>query len=94
MKYKKKPVIIDAIQWTGSNTEEILLFCNGNATIELGASKTVYLVITTLEDGENMVKHAASKMDYIIKGIKGEFYACKPDIFNLTYEVVDETCNS
>jgi hypothetical protein len=49
--------------------------------------------ITTLEDGNPdspQVKHIATEGDYIIKGVKGEFYPCKPDIFELTYEEVND----
>lgn len=82
-KYKKKPVVIEAIKYTGNNFEEIIHFCNSlrmEKTIELG----VFLVIKTLE-GE----HVATPGDYIIKGVKGEFYPCKPDIFEMTYEKVE-----
>ena len=91
MKYRKKPVIIEAIQWTGNNISEIKSFCNEHVRIELhdaawkaGAFPVVAsLYIDTLEG-----VHQASVGDYIIKGIKGEFYPCKPDIFHQTYEEV------
>ena len=81
MKYRKKPVVIDAVQYHGNNSEEV--------TRELGMehgthhyfTETGGLMILTLE-GE----HIASVGDYIIKGVKGEFYPCKPDIFEATYE--------
>jgi hypothetical protein len=73
-KYTKKPVTIEALQWTGDNRKELFDFCdqsymNGDE-----------LRIQTLEG--SMI---ASIGDYIIKGVKGEFYPCKPDIFDLTY---------
>ena len=92
-KYRKKPVEIEAIQWTGDNDEEIenfiigtsYYFTNtsfGSATIAIVSR---FLVIKTLE-GEI----AASIDDYIIKGVNGEYYPCKPDIFEKTYEKVEE----
>ena len=79
-KYKKKPVVIEAIRFVGSNYEEIREFI-GVDTLCSGLS----IVIPTLEG--DMV---AQKGDYIIKGVQGEFYPCKPDIFTKTYEVVSE----
>ena len=81
MKYRKKPVIIEAMQWTGENFHRIAMFCN---KIKVAYTDTETLVIETLEG--DMI---ASKNDYIIKGVKGEFYPCKPDIFEATYEEVE-----
>lgn len=78
--YKKKPVVIEAIRFTGSNYEEIREFIGKNTLCS-----DLSIVIPTLEG--DMV---AQKGDYIIKGVHGEFYPCKPDIFNETYEVVSE----
>lgn len=78
--YRKKPVIIEAIQWTGFNDQEIFEFCGDN--IEITSTKdTKELVIHTLEGDMK-----ASQLDFIIKGVSGEFYPCKPDIFEETYE--------
>lgn len=79
-KYRKKPVIIEAIQWTGKNLLEIDNFMGG-----IFENKETILVIHTLEGDME-----ASIGDYIIKGVKGEFYPCKPDIFAKTYEEVTE----
>ena len=79
-KYRKKPVIIEAIQWTGKNLSEIDNFMGG-----LVENKGTTLVIYTLEGDME-----ASIGDYIIKGVNGEFYPCKPDIFDKTYEEVTE----
>ena len=82
MKYMKKLIIVDAVQWTGNNIEEIKSFLDEN-----GGEYTITdngFVINTLEG--NML---ASLGDYIIKGIHGEFYPCKPDIFKETYEEVN-----
>ena len=91
MKYRKKPVVIEAIQWTG-NTTEIKEFCGNNCSynVEDSAWKVgkgiphEELVIHTLE-GEMK----ASRNDYIIKGVNGEFYPCKPDVFEKTYELAE-----
>jgi hypothetical protein len=75
-RYRKLPVEIDAVQWTGQNIEEISEFVgNEPPRDETG------LFINTLEG-----KMFAAPMDWIIKGVKGEFYPCKPDIFEQTYE--------
>ena len=76
-KYIKNPVEIEAVQWTGSNVLEIKDFVNPIA--EYLEDENV-IVIPTLE-GEMK----ASINDYIIKGIKGEYYPCKPDIFEASY---------
>ena len=76
MKYRKKPVIIEAVQWNGKNLPEIDNFVGGSIGI-----KGTNLVIHTLEGDME-----ASINDYIIKGVNGEFYPCKPDIFDKTYE--------
>jgi hypothetical protein len=81
--YQKKPVVIQAVKFTGENEEELRLFCGAAlGTIENGEAH-----IRTLEDGaEHQVEHIATIGDYIIKGIRGEFYPCKPDIFEASYE--------
>ena len=86
--YIKRPIQIEAIQWNGKNFDEIKEFCK-DAMIAYGGE----LIIPTLEDGKFIkAKHVATEGDYIIKGIRGEFYFCKEDIFNETYEEV-EFCN-
>ena len=85
--YRKKPVVIEAMEWNRSNLNEVMAFCAGDATYELMAKGNSELVISTLEDGGNReAKHVASRGDWIIRGVKGEIYACKPDIFAATYE--------
>lgn len=87
MKYRKKPVIIEAIQFTDSDerVQELIEFTHGNFTPHGDPEYYMYAIIQTLE-GE----HYAEIGDYIIKGVQGEFYPCKPDIFNTTYEAVEE----
>ena len=81
MKYRKKPVVIDAVQWTGENMYELIEFSEASDDFLFGDDGS--LAILTLEGN-----HEASAQDYIIKGVKGEFYPCKPDIFEMTYEKV------
>lgn len=89
MKYKKKPVIIEAIQFEDNSDRiiEIHEFMGGDTIrVNYEDKDNPYLKIETLE---GIMK--ASVGDYIIKGVNGEFYPCKPDIFEKTYErVIDE----
>ena len=81
-KYRKKPVVIEAVRFVGADTiDEVLRFCP-NAVWHMGAER---LTIRTLEG-----TMTAFEGDWIIRGIKGEFYPCKPDIFNATYDCVEE----
>ena len=88
MKYRKKPVVIEAIQFTQNNFPEIKDFTNNLAHsfgIENSTDMIATCIIPTLEGD-----HIATEGDYIIKGVKGEFYPCKPDVFEMTYEMVGE----
>ena len=80
-KYRKKPVVIEAVQWTGKNLKEILDFMNWKNANHDEANG---LSIHTLEGN-----HKANVGDWIIKGVHGEFYPCKPDIFEKTYELAE-----
>lgn len=79
-RYRKKPVVIEAIKYDYNNPAEVVDFIEDEIGIN---ANTKQVIISTLE-GEML----ADDGDYIIKGIKGEFYPCKPDIFELTYEEV------
>lgn len=81
-KYIKKPVVIEAVKWTGDNYDEISSFIGKSL---LGIYRIDGLLLVTLEGAME-----ASVGDFIIKGIKGEFYPCKPDIFEQTYELAKE----
>jgi hypothetical protein len=85
MKYRKKPVVIEAIQWNGSNHVEVAKFIKGE---ELKDNDILLLpgVSMFIETLEGTLR--AKVNDWIIKGIKGEFYPCKPDIFEATYDPV------
>lgn len=77
-RYRKKPVVVEAIQFTGHNDDKCLAFCpKAFDSPERYAS----LIIPTLEGD-----HRCNPGDWIIRGVKGEFYPCKPDIFEATYE--------
>lgn len=80
-KYRKKPVVIEAVQFTGRNDAEVAAFVGDNGYDPVDVRPT--WMIQTLEG-----LMQASVGDFIIKGVKGEFYPCKPDIFEATYEEV------
>ena len=81
-KYKKKPVTIEAIKWTGDNFDDVKKFAGKNVKMDGDE-----LIITTLEDGKDgKAVHAATIGDFVIKGVEDEFYFCKPDIFKKTYD--------
>ena len=79
-RYKTKPCEIEAIQWTGENLIELLDWGQGNILW----NDVDDLFIDTLEG-----RMKANINDYIIKGLRGEFYPCKPDVFEKKYEKVD-----
>lgn len=89
-KYRKKPVVIEAVQW------------NGEPNLWSDREKNK-LIIDEYEEGNILIKSneelkvitkegtmTANKGDYIIKGVQGEVYPCKPDIFEETYDIVVE----
>lgn len=83
-KFRKKPVVIDAIKWDGSeeSTHEVLTFADApNVYHAIGPGDLEEIEIDTLEG-----RMTASIGDWIIRGVKGELYPCKPDIFAATYE--------
>lgn len=83
--YRKKPVVIEAIQWLGYNWNAVCDFApdkvRGSYKDGSNRSEDMQVEIPTLEG-----VMTASIGDFIIKGISGEFYPCKPDIFAKTYE--------
>ena len=99
--YRKKPVVIEAVQFTEKTVKEMYLFINGEGSIgdlsnritsdkwddyENSVIKNGYSFKTLESDGETQKSVLG---DWIIKGVNGEFYPCKPDIFEKTYEAVD-----
>lgn len=84
MKYRKKPTVVEAMQLTNENLLEVKEWCNGE--LVPNAETSGYdLYISTLEG----IMHADIN-DYIIQGVEGNFYPCKPDIFEKTYEVASQ----
>lgn len=93
-KFRKKPVTIEAMQWDGTDECAVwitawVLNNEGVASYQCadacdGTANTHHLVIETLEGG--MLANAG---DWVIRGVAGEFYPCKPEIFAATYEEQD-----
>lgn len=84
-RFRKRPVVIEAEQWfPGKPVEGVEPVSDGGVN-EQGMGFEAYGVVQTLEG-----PHIAKPGDWIITGVKGERYPCKPDIFALTYEPVDE----
>ena len=94
MKYRKKPVVIEAIRWTGDNLQEVIGFTGKHPRwsewfqsweeyeARVNADGGIFKIITLEGTME------ASPGDWIIRGVKGEHYPCKSDIFEATYEPV------
>lgn len=98
MRFRKKPVVIEAVQWTGENLQEILKFIqDGHKDFSHLPNAGDYKIsgvghtpaLKTLDIPTLEGTHTASVGDWIIKGVKNEFYPCKPDIFEMTYEKVE-----
>ena len=97
MKFRKKPVIIEAMQFTLETMNQCHNFVTCNRSADWGeddeddgeGNAAPILKIQTLEG-----VMSAQIGDWIIKGVKGEFYPCKPDIFEATYEPVDSSENA
>ena len=88
MKYRKKPVIIEAVQWTGSQESFDKIMAMGLTKWKPREMGSVTFIIETLE-GDHLVKGG----DWVIKGVQGEFYPVKNDIFLETYEPVKSISN-
>ena len=89
MQFRKRPVVIEAFQWTGDQNQiedpewAVSALESGTLFFKNAGTPDVVLCIKTLES-----VMTATQGDYIIKGVKGEMYPCKPEIFTLTYESV------
>ena len=81
--YRKKPVTIEAVRFGRPNGVKIAEWCGGLLAIEKTPNGSTFITIPTLEGTMQ-----AALGDWIIKGVNGEFYPCKPDIFEKTYERV------
>lgn len=84
--FRKRPVVIEAVRWTGDNIEAVFTFMAPVRPIYVGGEfndADDLIAIDTLEG-----RMIAGKGDWIIRGVAGELYPCKPDIFAATYEAV------
>ena len=89
MKYRMKPVVIEALQFTRNNWDELVAFTNGkasNITKSMILDDAFLCKVSTLWGNVT-----AAEGDYIIRGVCGEFYLCKPEHFDKTYEPADVT---
>lgn len=93
MKYRKIPVVVDVVQWTGENQREMFDFLTNYEKTDdyMSASGEHFIIDHNAVKGGLVIKtlegeHIASIGDYIIRGVAGEFYPCKPEIFEKTYE--------
>lgn len=90
--FRKRPVTISAIQWTGKNLREVITFTDGPPETRGTHAGMAWEAYTDLVERDGLMiytlegKMHASVGDWIIRGVKGEHYACKPDIFAETYE--------
>ena len=80
MRYRKKPLVIEAVRWTGYNEDELAEFMGVERVF---VTPTRLLLVATLEGRVH-----AGAGDYVVRGVRGEFYPCKPEVFEKTYEVV------
>jgi len=80
----KKPIVIEAFQLTVENIEDLESWCGGSIK---GILLSINQRVIDINTPEGEIR--ANMGDFIIKGIKGEFYPCKPDIFKLTYDKVE-----
>lgn len=85
-KFRKKPVVIEAAYWNGTeeSTFEVMSFCNSDDVFHVMGKDVEFIEIQTLEG-----RMRADIGDWIIRGIKGELYPCKPEIFVQTYDPAD-----
>ena len=82
-RFRKKPVEVEAVQWTGSNINELWDVFSAENIYGPTEKNPDWLIIATLEGDMR-----ANVGDWIIQGVKGELYPCKPDIFDATYEAL------
>lgn len=83
-KYETKPCIIRAVQWTGDNLQELIAFGHGDIKFIVKDNKTIPIIETL----EGVME--ASPLDYLIEGLRGEFYPCKWDVFQKKYKMIEE----
>lgn len=99
-KYRKKPAVVEALQWTGKNSRPMFDFLTDTVDKPILLSGASFFISHEGETGSCVLNintlegiMRAAPGDYIIKGVKGEFYPCKPDIFEATYEEYSDAMN-
>jgi hypothetical protein len=98
-KFRKKPVVVEARQVTPETAEEIGAWCGAKKCIDKSYNSYLWGHALRIEHRHLYIEtpegeHTASMGDWIIKGVIGEYYPCKPDIFEMTYEEVPDGTNS
>lgn len=91
MKFRKKPVVINAMQFDGTNHFQLMRWAEqlaGEARWHFDSKPDPMILITTLEGVMR-----ADVGDWIVIGVKGEQYPCKPDVFEATYELAEAPCS-
>lgn len=83
-RFRKKPIVIEAVRFTGRNYQTVFDFIGDGAVGKHSSSGRIYL--PTLEGTMEV-----SPGDWVIRGVKGEYYPCKPDIFETSYEPVEDS---
>ncbi len=88
--FTKKPVTIEAVLWDGGNHREMWDFLTGEVDSHMNCHSKNHKIDHSMIEGGLIIKTeegllVATIGDWVIKGVKGEFYPCKPDIFELTY---------
>ena len=92
MKFRKKPIVIEAMRCTRETAEEVATWCGGRVESSVNqADKNDVYVAVKIPTLEGVMTANATIMggDWVIRGVHGEFYPCKPDIFEATYEAVE-----
>jgi hypothetical protein len=88
--FRKKPVVVEAVQYTDTVSGEVILaWTAGTQTPAFLTDLGMTLRVRTLESGDG--SHIVGIGDWVIRGVSGEHYPCKPDIFAATYEAVERT---
>ncbi len=85
MKFRKKPVVVEAVQWNATQVSFDAIMAMGLTKWKPGSMRGDTFTIETLEGD-----HLVSKGDWVIRGVAGEFYPCKPDIFAQTYDLAED----
>jgi hypothetical protein len=88
-RYRKRPVIIEARQWTGQNFAEMQEFATTFSTVAAEDRVEDPDITAEVFDELHSTWVGVHDGDWVIKGIRGEFYPCRPDVFAETYEPVE-----